>query len=347
MLEAPNELLKRPDSRFEPKTSSNDRDVLSGLLESMQINNRAFGRFELSEPWALQTPAAEGMNFFLVAQGMVFLGQEEEWVELNEGDLVILPKGGSQRFRGTQRRGPLLDMNRVAHGANSCRAQGMNETLHWGGEGTQSTPTSILLGGTYRHITEGRHPFFFGLPSIMHVRRDDRDADDFMRSILHLLVAETQRPQSGTSLMLTRLLDVLLVHVLRSHGRGGSCPKHAVGLVSALHDAQLSPVFARIHRSLEVDWSVESMAHIAGMSRSSFASRFQEKVGEAPLAYLTRLRMTKAAEELRSSNRTIGEIASAVGYASEAAFHRTFKRYENVGPGAYRKNARRTETHSL
>ena len=139
--------------------------------------------------------------------------------------------------------------------------------------------------------------------------------------------------------MITRLADILVIQALRAWMR--SDPAARVGWLGALHDAQVGRALALVHRDPARAWTVASLAAEVAMSRSAFAARFTELVGEAPLQYLTRWRMTQAAELLRERDDSVPAIAERVGYGNAAAFMKAFTRVQGVGPGAYRRAHRR------
>jgi AraC-like DNA-binding protein len=153
---------------------------------------------------------------------------------------------------------------------------------------------------------------------------------------VQLLVNESKAGGSGGSMVLERLAEVLLVQALRLHATGHTCS--STGL-RALSDPVIGRALKSVHEAPGEDWTVERLASSVGVSRSGFAARFHELVGEPPLRYVTRWRVTRASELLRNGRDSIATIASGLGYESEAAFHRAFKRWRGVGPGAFRRQA--------
>ena len=139
---------------------------------------------------------------------------------------------------------------------------------------------------------------------------------------------------------MSRLADVLFIQIVRGHL--ATLDPEASGWLSALGDAQIGAALGLIHESPESAWTVQSLASSAGMSRSAFASRFTRLVGEPPLHYLTRWRMQKAQSLLRDGRASLSDVAARVGYDSEAAFSKAFKRAVGAAPGAYRRRAKRS-----
>jgi AraC-like DNA-binding protein len=137
--------------------------------------------------------------------------------------------------------------------------------------------------------------------------------------------------------VVSRLADIVFVQAIRAHIAAAG-PEEA-GWLAALSDPRIGPALRAIHADAARPWTVEALAAIAGQSRSGFALRFRQRVGEAPLAYLTRWRMFRAGCLLRQGDQSLGQIADLVGYDSEPAFAKAFKRETGLAPGAYRRLA--------
>jgi len=153
-----------------------------------------------------------------------------------------------------------------------------------------------------------------------------------------MIAAEAKEMNPGGETMITRLADILVIHAIRfwiTHS-----PSAQTGWLGALRDPQIGRVISKIHREPGRAWTIESLASEASMSRSAFAAHFTELVGEPAMRYVTRWRMSTALARLAESNITVSEVANSLGYESEAAFSRAFKRHLGVSPGL----ARRTRT---
>ncbi|HKH90179.1 MAG TPA: AraC family transcriptional regulator, partial [Gemmatimonadaceae bacterium] len=158
-----------------------------------------------------------------------------------------------------------------------------------------------------------------------------------LAAAVQLILAESVAPGPGSSLVSARLAEILLVHALRA--QAATKEEHASGLC-ALADPMIGASLRLMHAQPAEQWTVERLAREVGMSRSAFAARFTQLVGEAPLQYLTRWRMTQAAEMLREREDSVPAIAERVGYGNATAFTKAFSRIEGVGPGAYRRRWR-------
>jgi AraC-like DNA-binding protein len=152
------------------------------------------------------------------------------------------------------------------------------------------------------------------------------------------LACETSSERPGAQTVVSRLADVIFIQIVRGHlaSLGGQ----GTGWLAALADPQVGAALSLLHRSPETAWTVQALAQHVAMSRSAFAARFTRLVGDPPLHYLTRWRMQKAAGLLREGHSTIAQVAEAVGYDSEAAFSKAFKRAQGAAPGAYRRASR-------
>jgi transcriptional regulator GlxA family with amidase domain len=161
------------------------------------------------------------------------------------------------------------------------------------------------------------------------------NAGNGLQHTLEALIAEANGQQPGSQVLLTRLADVLFVQVLRAWI--AKPDSQVTGWLAALTDPQISQSLAHMHRNTAHTWSVEELARTVAMSRSAFASRFSLLVGEPPLSYLRRWRMTIARGLLRDTNGSLSSIAQQIGYGSEAAFSKAFKEMMGVSPGTYRR----------
>jgi transcriptional regulator GlxA family with amidase domain len=155
-----------------------------------------------------------------------------------------------------------------------------------------------------------------------------------LSSTVQLLIAESAAHSAGGTVVVSRLVDVLFVQALRTYILSGSCKE--CGL-RALGDTHVGKALQLVHERPAEPWTVEGLARAVGLSRSAFAARFTDLVGEPPLEYVSRWRMTKAAELLRESDLSVLDVAERAGYRSEAAFNRAFKRHEGTAPARYRR----------
>lgn len=322
-------------------------DVVSDILRAVRLSAEVFGRFEASAPWAMRVPGDDYFAFYLIARGGAWLELTDASVPavaLSAGDVVLLPHGGHHVLRDAER------SVAVEHqvGANSCPRPTTMETIRMGGGGTVST----FVAGAFRFGAEGRGILLETLPPILHVAAGDADMSAALAATIQLILAESANPAPGGALLSTRLAEILLVQALRVHthrthdanAAAVDHTQHAQGLC-ALADPHIGAALRLMHARPADAWTVATLAHAVGQSRSAFAARFAELVGESPLQYLTRWRMTQAAEWLRDRNDSVPAIAERVGYGNAAAFMKAFTRVQGQGPGAYRR-AHRQRLHA-
>jgi AraC-like DNA-binding protein len=291
-------------------------------LHDLRVAQTRYCRSELSAPWGLEIPACDIITFHFVAEGRCRLEAAGEELALEPGDLVVFPHG---------HRHELLDApGRVARDIVVLPKQELGEyssVLVHGGGG----PRTVLLCGGARFDPVDQ-PLVPQLPAVLHL-----PAAHELRAITDVMSDEATALRPGGETVLTRLSDVLLIHAVRAWLERS--PLAHEGWLGALRDEHIGRALAHMHREPEQRWTVASLAAVARMSRSAFAERFTELVGEAPLAYLTRRRMQVATRLLRDDRLMPAEVAEQIGYASIPAFSRAFKRTVGMSPGAVRSAA--------
>jgi AraC-like DNA-binding protein len=267
----------------------------------------------------------------VIERGGAWLRVEgREPVALAGGDLVVVPHGTGHTLTdslATKAR-PLAEMagRRASEGGCVVMRGG-------GGKGAETQ----LVCGSFRFERRDAHPLLELLPLLIHLRPAETPAAEWLEATLRFLAWETRESKPGTETIVSRLTDVLFVQVLRAWIE--TAPEGRGGWLGALRDRPIGTALALVHRSPERDWTNASLAEAVGMSRSRFAARFTALVGEPPLTYLSRWRLETAAGLLQDGALGLAEIAARVGYESEAAFSKAFRRRFGSPPGAYRRRA--------
>ncbi|GGP32758.1 AraC family transcriptional regulator [Streptomyces melanogenes] len=309
-------------------------DILTEALASMRTGHPASVRTNGRAPWGLRLPAVAGAGFHVVLYGTCWLVPLEDApphlkpIPLNPGDVVFLRDG----------RGHILADHpaTVAEEAKAEQCDGGSPigSVTVGGEG----PETSLLCGNY-HLDQGRaHPLVHQLPEVIHLQtRHGRHPE--LSAAVQLLGSELENPRIGSDGIVPTLIDSLLLYILRAWLEEQP-PAAARGWAAALGDSAVAPALSAIHEDPSAPWTVESLAERAGLSRAAFARRFATLVGEPPMAYLTRWRMTTAARLLRETDAPLTSVAARTGYGSEFAFAKAFKREYGVAPGGYRRQTR-------
>ena len=304
-------------------------DVIADWLSAARVTGTLFSRSELTEAWGLRYPAAPRIAFHILSRGRAYLrrpGTAAPPTALGQGDVVLLTSGEAHELASSPG-APAIDL--LAQLA--AQPLGADRTIRLGGGGAMT----VMLCGAYGLDAANAGPLMSLLPPVVHLPAGEQEGTA-VHATLQLLLAETAAA-SGPSVV-SRLVDVLLIYVLRAWSRGG-VGAAATGWLRALHDPCLACALARVHDEPAREWTVEAMAEEAGLSRSAFARRFTATVGEAPLAYLTRWRLTLAARILADGDAPLAAVAERVGYRSEFAFNRAFARHHGVAPGRWRARA--------
>lgn len=304
-------------------------DVLGHVLESSQLRGRVFCVSTGRAPWGLRFPARAEAAFHLVTEGSAVLLAGGVRRVLGPRDLVLLPHGDAHAV-ADQPRSRTIEL---AAWLASASPSGVLPPL--GGRGA----TTRVMCGVYQLDHAGaQHPVLGLLPPVLHLPAAQTIAHPELDATLASLVREHERGERGSTVIVARLLDVLLVQVVRAWA--DDQPPGGAGWIGALSDPALSRALSAMHGDLARAWDVPALARAAATSRATLGRRFTSVVGEPPLAYLHGARMEDAARRLRGSDAGLAAIAAAVGYQSEFAFNRAFRRRFGVPPGEFRRRVR-------
>jgi AraC-like DNA-binding protein len=278
----------------------------------------------LGEPWGLQFQPGPA-HFHFIEKGEAWVTPAgERPTRVIEGDLVLLPLGKGHVIADALG-SPVENIGIVA--ANHFDREEL--VLRHGGDG----PVTRLVGGFFSFEGSPLPAVMSALPPLIHIPRGDAGAPPWLAAISHFLVAEAQQPNPGSSLMISRLIDLLVIRTLRSWAASEA---NRMGWLGGLGEERIGRVLSAMHADPFRRWTVQSLAEVARMSRSIFAERFTSAVGEPPLRYLSRWRLTIAADLLRSGGLKVTEAAYRSGYASDAAFSRAFKAHFGYAPSEAR-----------
>ncbi|MEU2042234.1 AraC family transcriptional regulator [Nocardia niwae] len=309
-------------------------DLLSETLAVGGVRGTVAARIEANEPWGVLWPGSAGAAFYAVASGTA-------WLELSghpprqlvPGDVVLMPNGPEHTLRSAPDAAVVLQQCTEAQKAQPCG--GVLRV----GSGRMHTN---ILGASYDYDPAVSTQVLATLPEVVHVRANHSGSD--LEDTVRLLSRELVRPQIASAFLLNRLVDVLLVQLLRvwltEH------PAEARGSwLGVLGDPLVSVALIKLHQDPARPWTTDLLAADSSTSRSTLTRRFRESIGRTPGDYLTRWRMDLAAIQLRDSDDTVDAIARSVGYTSVYAFSRAFRRARGQAPGQFRR-ANRYETGS-
>lgn len=307
-------------------------DPLGEALHFLHMTGVVYTRSEFTEPWGLELPPLPGcLMFHVVTAGPCWLeiaGEAPRLVPPGDFELVTNGEGHTVSSPLGTPAARLWDLPRE-------QVSERYEILRHGGGGA---PTSMVCGAVrFDHPAAQR---LVGLlPRVLGLDLKSPQQAEWLQSTLRLMAEETGELRPGGEAVVTRLADILVIQAIRSWI--AEDPLAQQGWLGALRDEQIGRALSLIHRSPTLQWTVASLAAEVAMSRSAFAARFREIVGESPMRYLSRWRMELALSWLREDDTPVSALATRLGYESEAAFSRSFKRYMGVSPGAARRGTTR------
>jgi AraC-like DNA-binding protein len=315
-------------------------DALSDVLRAVKLTGAVFVTIDVSPPWSAPVPSAGTLSpiimpsaqhlisYHLVTSGMCWAVPEQgEPVRLRAGDVIVFP-GGDPHIMSTD---PKLPRG-VGFAADRIRP-----AMQWpyrivGAEGPDRLGIVCgFLGCDLRPF----NPLLSALPKIMVVSDLDGAKDGWLSQFMRLCLAESTEKRPGGESVLARLSELMFVEAVRRHL--DSLPGEQTGWLAGLRDRFVGRALTLLHSKPAHPWTLEELAREVGLSRSSLAERFAHFVGEPPMHYLTRWRMQMAATLLSGGSASVGAIAEEVGYASEAAFNRSFKKLVGAPPAAWRR----------
>ncbi len=296
--------------------------MLTETLTDFGMSGVFYAASDLQAPWGIAMPPMPGtIVFHLVTEGELVLEVDGETTPMTAGDIVLVPHGNGHAILDAPGSvtTPLFDLPRVEVGERYERLQV-----------TGPGPRTELVCGAVSFTGLGVARLIRSLPSVLPAARGADAA--WMRAAFDVVGAESRNPRPGSDIVTARLADILVVTVVRSWLESGTPDR---GWVAGLRDPLLGRALASFHGEPGAPWSLSSLASEAGMSRSAFAARFRELLGEPPMAYVTAWRMDVAARLVRDERLPLARVAERVGYQSEAAFNRAFRRAHGVTPGVF------------
>jgi AraC-like DNA-binding protein len=317
-------------------------DVLSEVLRVVRLQGAMFYNGEFSAPWSFRSPAscnvapfvARGAEhviiYHLLTEGRASARVEDgERVNLEAGDVVIFPHGDPHIIEN----GRSIETVDLAQELSRIFSQGLRLARSGGG----GDVTKFVCGYM---ACEPRlsQVFLGGLPPVFKVRIRNDASGQWLENSIRFSVDQADASQAGGAAVLAKLSEVLFVETLRMYI--AHLPSEQTGWLAGARDPEVGKTLAVMHRNPARPWTIAALAQEAGVSRSVLAERFRHYLNETPMAYLTRWRLQLGAQMLGSTSHSVAQIAAEVGYESEAAFNRAFKREFAVPPARFRRQSR-------
>ncbi len=344
------DLLERPDQAdgFAGRRENfaagpkNRMDAFSEILSGLKLRGAVFFNAEFSAPWGFTAPSANKaaqklapggehlVLYHLLMEGAGIVKMiDGEAIDLKAGEVVIFPRADGHDMSSSGAAGPFPN-----YGINNkIQARDLSPLRAGGGGETSKFVCGYMTCDPYLC-----RPVLDGLPQVFKVDiRTDHSGHWLESSIVHL-VEEAASGRAGSEAMLAKLSEALFVDTLRRYV--GSLPEHQTGWLAGTRDPIVGKSLGLMHGRVAHAWTIANLAEEVGISRSALVERFTRYLAEPPMTYLTRWRLRLAARSLAGTSRGVSEIAADIGYESEAAFNRAFKREFGQPPGRYRIDCR-------
>jgi AraC-like DNA-binding protein len=318
-------------------------DVLSDVLGAVRLTGALFFDVDASSPWVVETPKMDNVGYAIMPEvenviAFHVIMDGESWVEVHDGvtpavrvkagDVLVFARGDAHTFssiRGARAADPGPEMYRRPADHR------LPFVVHSGGGGPERTR---LICGYLGYDATPFNPLIAALPAMIYAPGPAAEAS-WVAQLLRLAVDETGTRRAGGETVLAKLSELMFVEIVRRYIDG--LPEDSPGWLSGLRDRHVGAALSLMHGRPAEPWTLDSLAREIGMSRTTFTERFTQYVGDSPMHYLGRWRLQVAAGLLERQGMNIAQAAAEVGYESEAAFNRAFKKEVGVPPGAWRR----------
>lgn len=322
-------------------------DPLAEVLATVRMSGALFFVIDATSPWCVDVPEATSyagiilpgnrhiLSYHIVVEGEGWASVPgAEALRFSAGDILVFPHGDPYVMESTPGTPPEFDREGELEFFRAVAAGRLPFVIP---EGGGNPPPARFICGFLGCEAGPYNPVLASLPRLLHLRRPEHGGGDMLDRLIAMTMEEARNDAAGGSSVRARLSELLLIELLRRYAASPD-PKPP-GWLAALGDPPVARALAALHASPAEGWTVSRLAREAGVSRSALAERFSGRVGLPPLTYLRRWRMQVAAGLLTGGAMPVAEIASRVGYGSEAAFSRGFKRLTGKGPDAWRRDA--------
>jgi AraC-like DNA-binding protein len=317
-------------------------DVLSDVLRAVRLTGAVYFDINAREPWIAESPSAPSIcknvmpeyehviSFHIMLDGWCWAqlaDESEPAIRLEAGDAVMFVRGDGHYMATEKGKRSKPDMAMYYRPADRALPFVFRE---FGGTGDKSRFVCGYLGCDARPF----NPILDALPRVLHVKRASTGGQ-LTHDLIRVALAETERPSAGGETMLSKLSEVMFLQAVRQHIDG--LPQESIGWLAALRDRHIGAALRLMHGRPAEPWTLDTLAREVGLSRSVFAERFAQIMHAPAMHYLSSWRLQLAAKLLERQNLSISQAAAEVGYESEAAFNRAFKKLVGTPPGAWRR----------
>jgi AraC-like DNA-binding protein len=346
---------------------ASEPDALSEVLRAVRLRGAVFFVVDATAPWVAEAASGRELvpvimpgvqhlfEYHIVTRGTCYGGLVgAPPTLLNAGDVILFPNGDAHvmssapKMRGVSKGGgmekligrpPYVMSIGDGDGERSTTAirRGSDQSKDGSSTGSSGSLQAEVVCGFLGCDARPFNPLIATLPRVLHVRAQDEPPNGVLASLVALAVAESKAKRAGGDSMLSRLSELMFVEVLRRHLQ--TLPAEHAGWLTGLRDPIAGKALTLLHARPAKEWTLDDLARESHTSRSVLAERFKHFVGEPPMQYLARWRMQLAAGLLAEGNANVSAVAYEVGYGSEAAFSRAFKKMVGVSPAAWRSNA--------
>ena len=319
-------------------------DALSDVLRVAHLTGGVFLHAEFFAPWCMAArvpaehcapalgPASHLIIYHYIVEGDLRIqveGEDGEGLVISAGEVVVLPRN-DRHLMGSDLRLPPVAGSDIVHAPKD----GGLFSIHHGGSGRRTRMVCGFLGCA---SAEG-NPVLSTLPPLLKLNIDKGGAAEWIRSTFQYAAEEVASGRPGSGTVLAKLSELLFVEAVRSYAE--ALPEGQTGWLAGLRDPHVGRALALMHRDITRRWTVDDLGREVGLSRSALADRFIRLIGVPPMHYLASWRMQVATQKLRNTNASLAQVAEVVGYDSEAAFSRAFKRAIGAAPATWRRSNR-------
>lgn len=298
-------------------------DVLTDVLKVLRLRTSTYFCSEFMGSWGMDIPEGSAGVFHAVIEGECWLtlSDDKERIRLAAGDIVAFPTGGSHSIGDEEGEKRLLGGDVVE------RIQAGDHPF------SEGKANATLLCGSFEYDASIEHPFLKDLPCLIHINNQENQ-EKWLHPFIEALAGESRSEKSGSGAIINCLTEILFVQLMRAYIQQSD--DNEFRYMSALIHPQIGIALSHIHNDISAECSVEKLADVLAMSRTTFTDKFTRTVGVSPKKYITNWRMQKARSQLQSSTDAMIVIAENAGYNSEAAFNKAYKQFFGETPGATR-----------